>query len=145
MADVAFDPITAGLQLGGKLIDHFFPNAADADAAKLKLFDMYNSGQLAQLTADTDLAKVGGSIILAEANSQSWLARNWRPISMLVFVGLIVARWLGWAAPNLQEAEYLKLWDIVQFGFGGYIVGRSAEKIAPALASAITGAVSGNK
>ncbi len=46
---------------------------------------------------------------------------------MLVFVSLIVARWLGWSAPNLGEAEVLKLWDIVEIGLGGYVIGRSAE------------------
>jgi len=56
---------------------------------------------------------------------------------MLIFVGLITARWFGWAAPNLQEAEYLKLWDIVQLGLGGYVVGRSFEKIVPSIADVI--------
>ena len=52
---------------------------------------------------------------------------------MLTFVALIVARWLGWSAPGLAEAEALKLWDIVEIGLGGYVIGRSAEKILPAL------------
>jgi hypothetical protein len=39
-----------------------------------------------------------------------------------------VARWLGWSAPNLGEAEVLKLWDIVEIGLGDVIV-RSAEKV----------------
>jgi hypothetical protein len=56
---------------------------------------------------------------------------------MLVFVGLITARWFGWAAPELSEAEYLKLWSIVEFGLGGYVVGRSVEKIAPTVAEAL--------
>jgi hypothetical protein len=56
---------------------------------------------------------------------------------MLVFVSLIVARWFGWTAPGLSEAEYLKLWSIVEFGMGGYVVGRSAEKIAPIIAQAL--------
>ena len=56
---------------------------------------------------------------------------------MLVFTGLIVARWFGWSAPNLSEAEYIKLWDIVELGLGGYVVGRSVEKIVPAIADAI--------
>ena len=77
------------------------------------------------------------SIIQAEAASSHWLAANWRPITMLVFLGLIVARWFGWAAPNLAEAEYIKLWSIVEFGLGGYVVGRSVEKIAPGIADAI--------
>ena len=52
---------------------------------------------------------------------------------MLVFVCLIVARWLGWTADNMSEAEYLELYDLMKIGLGGYVVGRSAEKIAPAL------------
>jgi hypothetical protein len=47
--------------------------------------------------------------------------------------GLIVTRWLGWCAPNLGEAEALKLWDIVQLGLGGHVIGRSAEKVLPVL------------
>lgn len=50
---------------------------------------------------------------------------------MLTFVALIVARWFGWAAPNLSEAEYLKLWSIVELGLGGYVIGRSVEKVLP--------------
>jgi len=52
---------------------------------------------------------------------------------MLTFGALIVARWFGWAAPNLSESEYLKLWDIVEFGLGGYVVGRSVEKVVPSI------------
>jgi hypothetical protein len=58
---------------------------------------------------------------------------------MLTFAALIVARWFGWAAPNLSEAEYLKLWSIVEFGLGGYVVGRSVEKIAGPVADALKG------
>ena len=58
---------------------------------------------------------------------------------MLVFVGLIVARWFGWAAPNLSPEEYIKLWDIVEIGLGGYVIGRSGEKVAPVLASILKG------
>jgi hypothetical protein len=52
---------------------------------------------------------------------------------MLVFVALIVARRLGWSAPNLGEAGAFRLWDIVEIGLGGYVIGRSAEKVLPGL------------
>jgi len=52
---------------------------------------------------------------------------------MFVFVALIVARWLGWSAPNLSRAGALKLWDIVEIRLGGYVIGRSAEKVLPGL------------
>jgi hypothetical protein len=76
-------------------------------------------------------------IIKTEAQSENFLAAAWRPIVMLVFTGLIVARWFGWSAPGMSEAEVLKLWSIVEFGLGGYVIGRSVEKIAPSIASAI--------
>lgn len=127
--------------LGGKLIDRLFPNAEAAAAAKLKLFEMQQTGELATLAAETDIIKAGAAIVKAEAESESWLTRSWRPIVMLTFTVLIVARWLGFAAPDLSEAEYLKLWDIVELGLGGYVIGRSVTQTAKAVVPAIVGAL----
>jgi hypothetical protein len=91
---------------------------------------------LALMAKQAELEQAAASIVKAEAASDNWLASSWRPVVMLTFAGLIVARWFGWAAPNLSEAEYLKLWSIVEFGLGGYVVGRSVEKIAPSVAGA---------
>lgn len=124
------DPITATLGLGSKLIERLVPDPAQRDQARLALMEMAQKGELAEFTARAEIVKT-------EAASDHWLAANWRPLVMLVFAGLIVARWFGWAAPNLSEAEYLKLWSIVEFGLGGYVVGRSVEKIAPSIADAI--------
>lgn len=115
--------------LAGKVFDKIFPNPQQAAEAKLKLFEMQQAGELKLLEGQVE-------IITAEAKSESWLAASWRPITMLVFTGLIVARWFGWAAPNLSPEEYIKLWSIVELGLGGYVIGRSAEKIAPAIATA---------
>ena len=71
--------------------------------------------------------------------STGLLARTWRPLTMLVFLGLIVARWLGFVRPDISEAEVLAMWSVVQYAMGGYVVGRSLEKIAPVVASAIGG------
>jgi len=71
------------------------------------------------------------NIIIAEAKSDSWLARSWRPITMLTFVSLITADWLGFTASNLTPEMKLKLYDIIQLGLGGYVIGRSAEKVLP--------------
>lgn len=130
---MALDPVTAVLDVGGKLIDRLWPDPAQRDAAKLAMLDLAQKGELAGMTA-------AAGIVKAEAESDHWLAAVWRPLTMLVFTGLIVARWFGWAAPQLTESEYLKLWSIVEFGLGGYVVGRSVEKIAPTVAGAVTGA-----
>ena len=125
-----FDPITAALNIGGKIIDKLFPDPAERDKAKLQLLEMQQRGELAEFAARADIVKT-------EAASDHWLAATWRPVLMLTFGALIVARWFGWAAPNLSEAEYIKLWDIVELGLGGYVIGRSVEKTAPLIAGAL--------
>lgn len=67
-------------------------------------------------------------ILVAELSGESWLQRNWRPITMLMFVAFIGSHWLGLAAPGLTEAERLAVFEIVKIGLGGYVMGRSAEK-----------------
>lgn len=80
------------------------------------------------------LASARSDIIVAEAKSQSWIARNWRPLTMLTFVGLIVAKWFGFTVDGIAESVEIELMNLVQIGLGGYIIGRSAEKIVPQVA-----------
>lgn len=118
------------INLGTTIIDKLFPDKAKADEAKLRLLELQQAGELKELEAKAQ-------IVNTEAASTHWLAANWRPLTMLTFVALIVARWFGWAAPELSEAEYLKLWSIVELGLGGYVVGRSLEKLVPSIAGAM--------
>ena len=114
----------------GKVLDKAIPDKDTREKAQ--------AAALTQLMEHQhEIEQAAGQIIKTEAASSHWLAANWRPLTMLTFTGLIVARWFGFAAPELSEAEYLALWDIVEIGIGGYIVGRSAEKIVPSLAQAI--------
>lgn len=127
---MALDPVTAGIGLVSTIIDKVFPNKEAADAAKLEMLKLQQNGELSKFME-------AAGIIKTEAASEHWLAACWRPITMLTFAALIVARWFGWAAPDLAEAEYLKLWDIVEFGLGGYVIGRSVEKSLPSLAQVL--------
>jgi hypothetical protein len=92
-----------------------------------------------QLIVESDAFKAQAGIVQAEAASSSWITTSWRPITMLTFVALIVCRWFGIGNPNLSPGEYAELWAIVKIGLGGYVVGRSGEKIASTVASAIRG------
>ena len=112
----------AAIPVLGTLIDRIFPDKAKQDQAKQELASMIVNGEL------NELAERAG-VIKAEAQGDSWLQRSWRPIVMLVFTGLIVARWLGWSSPDLSEAVELKLFSIVQLGLGGYIASRGIEKV----------------
>ena len=128
---MAIEPITAGIELVTKIIDKVIPDKGAADKAKFELLNMAANNELKILAEQH-------STIRQEAASTHWMAANWRPLTMLTFVGLIVARWFGYAAPELCEAEYLKLWDIVELGLSGYVIGRSVEKVLPQMATAIS-------
>lgn len=116
----------------GDAVRRLFPDPEAARKAE---------GEIAMALMDrrAELEAAAASIIAAEARSEHWLAATWRPVVMLTFTSLIVARWLGYSAPGISEAEVVKLWSIVELGLGGYVIGRSVEKIAPSLATAIKG------
>lgn len=112
---MSLDPLTAALDAGKTILDKIWPDAGEMERSKVQMALAIFAGQ--------------AEIVKAEAQSDHWLTACWRPILMLTFGGLIVARWLGFSAPNISDAEVLKLWDIVQLGLGGYVIGRSVEKV----------------
>lgn len=112
----------------------FFPDPAD----RVKALELENAVNLALIQNQRQIVNAAAEVLAAEIEGESWLQRNWRPIVMLTFAGLIVARWLGYTAPGMSEAEALKLWNITEFGLGGYVVSRSVEKIAPSVAQALS-------
>lgn len=106
----------------GKAIDKAVPDKSEAERLKAQITMEAMSQQHAELQGAVD-------IILAEARGESWLQRNWRPMLMLLFAGLVAAHWLGFTPENLSQETVNHLLDIVQVGIGGYVLGRSAEKV----------------
>jgi len=84
-------------------------------------------------SSNAERERAAALVVAAEAQSDSWLARNWRPITMTIFVGLIVSRFFGLVPSHMSPAEYDRLWDLVEVGMGGYVVSRSVEKIVAGL------------
>jgi len=74
-------------------------------------------------------------IIVSESEGQSWLQRNWRPILMLVIVAIVANNYLifPYLALFTDKAVLLelpeKLFNLMAIGVGGYVLGRSGEKI----------------
>jgi hypothetical protein len=107
----------------GKVIDNLFTTDEERIKAKNEVFKVLQEQQL-------ELQKLQTEIILAEANG-NWLQRSWRPVLMLAF-GFIVI-YVKFIAPLFSlpipplENEF---WDLLQLGIGGYVVGRSVEKVA---------------
>jgi hypothetical protein len=107
----------------GKVIDNLFTNDEERIKAKNEVFKILKEKEL-------ELQKMQTEIIVAEAQG-NWLQRSWRPILMLAF-GFIVI-YVKFIAPlfdlRIPELEN-EFWNLLQLGIGGYVIGRSAEKIA---------------
>jgi hypothetical protein len=117
----------------GQVAKSVFPNAED----ELKRMEIQARMNEALIANQAQIEAAAAKVIEAEAAGESWLQRNWRPLTMMVFVALIVAKWSGWTAPGVSEALELRLLGLIEIGLGGYVIGRSVEKVAPVIASAL--------
>jgi hypothetical protein len=109
------------------LIDNVHTSEEEKLAIKAKLFEMQTGMAAKVLEYEGQLLKAKTAIITAEANGQSWLQRNWRPITMLTFLILVVLDTMGYTEFRLS----VEAWALLKIGIGGYVVGRTVEKVAP--------------
>ena len=70
------------------------------------------------------------AVTVQEEVRGNWLQRSWRPLVMLVFA-LIVLVGTFTTLPILSDTS--RFWDLLEIGLGGYVVGRSGEKMAGAI------------
>jgi len=116
------------------VIDHILPSGD----AKIQLQQKILEGQMQAAASLMDYEKqllaAQAQIITAEAQGNSWLQRSWRPITMLTFLVLVVCDSFGWLPFRLAS----QAWTLLQIGLGGYVAGRSLEKIAPSVAGALS-------
>lgn len=89
----------------------------------------------------TRTVELGAEVVLAETNSEHWLSRSWRPLLMLMLMGFLLL--VGFVLPLADlvaghrvafEPRWQALpegfWQFLTVGAGGYIGGRSLEKVA---------------
>ena len=141
MIPILGDLITNVVQAGSNLIKSYFPPDLSPEQ-KAKLEQGLQDYQL-KMTQEMNkysetLTKTQGAIIEAEAKGDSWLQRSWRPITMLVFVFIIANNYILFPYISLFGGTATALaippdmWDLLKLGLGGYVVGRSAEKMVKA-------------
>ncbi len=134
---MALDPVTALLDVGGKLIDKLFPDPEQRDRARLELIKLERQG-------DLETMKTQLSAIVAEAQSADpWTSRARPSFLYVVYVLLLwsipmgvltvfrpeaaasfTAGFRGWLAAIPEEI--ISLFGVVMLG---YIGGRSWEKV----------------
>ncbi|MFD2177776.1 3TM-type holin [Veronia pacifica] len=118
-----------------KLIDDLHTSDEERLAVKAKLFELQTAMATKVLDYETRLMEAQAKVITAEAQGDSWLQRIWRPVTMLCFLALVILDSFGLLAFRLAP----EAWMLLQIGLGGYVVGRSVEKVAPTLRDAFRG------
>lgn len=110
-----------------RLLERAIPDAEARARAQAELTQSLLQGELKELEA-------AAAVIRAEAEGESWLQRNWRPMLMCVFGAIVANNYI--LAPYMQalfsfsvELEVPEpMWELLNLGVGGYILGRSGEK-----------------
>jgi hypothetical protein len=123
-------PLGALLDIGGKILDKVFPDPAQAEQAKLKLLEMQQNGELAQIAADTAEQQELTARLQADMTSDSWLSKNIRPMTLLFILGgyFIFAMMSAFDLDtNKAYVELLGQWGMLIMSF--YFGGRTLEKI----------------
>ena len=123
-------PIAALLDIGGKILDKVFPDPIQAEQAKLKLLEMQQNGELAQIAADTAEQQELTKRQQADMLSDSWLSKNIRPMTLLFILGgyFIFAMMSAFNLDtNRAYVELLGQWGMLIMSF--YFGGRTLEKI----------------
>ena len=123
-------PLDALLNIGGKILDKVFPDPAQAEQAKLKLFEMQQNGELAQIAADTAEQQEITKRWESDMSSDSWLSKNIRPMALIaIFVGYFLFAMMSAFGFNATESYVQLLGQWGQIVFLAYFGGRTAEKI----------------
>jgi len=101
---------------------------------KAKLLGQAQKAESQAREAQVELAKAQTAVITAEAKGESWLQRNWRPLTMLSFVFIIVNNYILYPYITLFGGQAVALeippdmWKLLTIGIGGYTAFRSIEK-----------------
>ena len=120
------DLIAGIFKPAAKLIDELHTSDDERLSAKGHLLDVQAAAMQRVFDYEKEQIKGQHRIVAAEAKSEHFIVAAWRPITMLTFLVLAVGDTFGLFATPLRD----EAWMLLQLGLGGYVVGRSGEKIA---------------
>ncbi len=128
----------SALPVVGKVIDSVCNIIDEAVEDKDLANKLKNELRINQLSKLSSLAQkeldAQAQTITAEIQGESWLQRNWRPILMLTFTYIIAHNYVLAPIFSFPCAKIPPdMWQLLKIGVGGYIIGRSAEKVIPTI------------
>lgn len=118
----------------GGVIDNLTTSDKEKLDARIALSAIEEKFNQDLLTADAATVKEQADVIKAEVESSSWMARNWRPILMLVLTYILAHTYVLVPLFSLKPVILPDhMWELLKLGMGGYIIGRSVEKTASSI------------
>lgn len=118
------------LAVGMKLVDKFVPDPQAKQEAQLKLMEMQQNGELAQLQAEIANQQEVTKRWQSDMSSDSWLSKNIRPLALIaIFTAYFLFTAMSAFGYNAQESYVNLLGSWGQIVFLAYFGGRTAEKI----------------
>jgi hypothetical protein len=118
------------LAVGMKLVDKFVPDPQAKQEAQIKLLEMQQNGELAQLQAEIANQQEVTKRWQSDMSSDSWLSKNIRPLALIaIFLGYFLFTAMSAFGYNAQESYVNLLGSWGQIVFLAYFGGRTAEKI----------------
>ena len=123
-------PLADLLNIGGKLIDKLIPDPEAKAKAQAELLKMQQDGRLAELQADNVEAQEISKRWQADMDSDSKLAKNIRPMTLVYILTAYLVFAIGSAfGLNVNEryVELLGQWGMLVMS--AYFGGRTLEKI----------------
>jgi hypothetical protein len=116
--------------VGMKLVDKLIPDPAQKAQAQLELAKLAQDGKLADIQADINEAQELTKRAQADMASDSWLAKNIRPMTLIAIIsGYFVFAMMSAFDMDTNEryVELLGQWGMLIMSF--YFGGRTLEKI----------------
>jgi len=128
-------PLTALLEVGGKLIDKLIPDPEAKAKAQMDLAKLAQDGELAKMANDTKLFETEQNNVTerwkSDMGSDSWLSKNIRPMALIaIFVAYFIFTAMSAFGYNAQESYVQLLGQWGQIIFLAYFGGRTVEKLA---------------
>jgi len=122
-----------------ELIDNLHTSVEEKLAMKVALTKLETEFGAKALDYEKSLLTARAEVINTETKSESTITRTWRPVTMLTFLGIVVWFVVGKAfgLPLPEEAFVNNVFGLIKLGLGGYVLGRSAEKVVPAVMKAL--------
>ena len=118
------------INVGMKILDKVIPDPTAKAEAQAKLLELQQQGRLAELQADTAEAQELTKRQEADMASDSWLAKNIRPMTLIAIIsGYFVFAMMSafHLDTNSKYVELLGQWGMLIMSF--YFGGRTLEKI----------------